>query len=187
MADTSVSTTANVAGPEPVRVPVGDPLYFEVLQSLWDEAATLDAGDNKAWRAWLAPDIEYEIPVRTTRERGAGAGFSSELAHFSEDLGGLDLRMAWHDSEATWAQNPQPRTRRYVTNVRVWRTDVEGEFAAHSYILVIRNRYDDPTLRLLPAERHDLLRRVGSDLKLAKRRVLLDQTTLSVDNLAFFV
>ncbi|MDX2937786.1 aromatic-ring-hydroxylating dioxygenase subunit beta [Streptomyces ipomoeae] len=168
------------------RVPIADPLFLEVLQALWDEAATLDAADFKTWRAWLTPDLRYEMPVRATRERGDGDGFSTGTHHLGEDLAGIELRLAWHESGA-WADSPPSRARRFVTNVRAWHTDTPDEYRVQSYVLVVRNRFDDPTLRLLPADRHDVLRRVDGELKLARRRILLDQTTLAVDNLAFFL
>lgn len=179
--------TETVAQPVGARVPLGDPRFFQVLQALWDEAELLDRPDLAAWRAWLAPDIYYEIPVRTTRElANTHREFSETTVHAGEDLGGIDLRIAWSGT-GTWAENPQPRTRHYVSNVRVHETAVADELAVRSYVLVVRNRFDDPTLRLLSADRHDIVRLVDGELKLARRRILVDQTTIDLDNLAFFM
>jgi PAH dioxygenase small subunit len=41
--------------------------------------------------------------------------------------------------------------------------------------------------QLLAGERHDVLRRVDGELRLARRVVLLDHTVLPMDNLAIFL
>lgn len=55
-----------------------------------------------------------------------------------------------------------------------------------SNLLVYRSRGDRPDHDLLAAERHDVLRRVDGDLRLARRVVVLDSTVVPTLNLAFF-
>jgi hypothetical protein len=66
-----------------------------------------------------------------------------------------------------------------VTNLIVRKTDTPGEYAATSYMLLLRNRFDAPTYDTLSAKREDLIRRGGDGAcKLARRLILVDQTAL---------
>jgi 3-phenylpropionate/cinnamic acid dioxygenase small subunit len=86
-----------------------------------------------------------------------------------------------------WAENPVSRTRRFITNVRVHRTDKDDEFAVTSSILLVRSRYDEDKLGLLSAERNDVIRRTDDGFRLVSRDILADQATLGLANLAVFL
>ena len=78
------------------------------------------------------------------------------------------------------------RVRHLVTNVRI--ADGEpgaSELDAKSNFLVYRNRVDDET-DVFVGERRDRLRRVDGGWQIAKRVVLLDQSTLLAKNLTLF-
>jgi hypothetical protein len=63
--------------------------------------------------------------------------------------------------------------------VVVRETETPGEYAATSYLLVLRNRFDAPNYDILTAKREDLLRRAADGTcKLARRLILVDQTAL---------
>ena len=102
--------------------------------------------------------------------------------HMVEDWGSLKTRVARFDSQFAWAEDPPSRTRRFVTNVRPVATDDGVE--VRSYLLVYRNRGDDSGAELISAERRDHLRRVADGLRLSRREVRIDQSTLGVRNLA---
>jgi hypothetical protein len=70
--------------------------------------------------------------------------------------------------------------------VRAYQTDLAGEYEVHSSIVLLRSRYDDPKLELLPARRVDLLRG-GDEWKIASRTIYFDQATLGVQNLAIYL
>jgi hypothetical protein len=52
--------------------------------------------------------------------------------------------------------------------------------------MIYRGRYDSSSFDLICGERHDTLARVDGGLRLKRRLVLLDHTTLGTPNLAFF-
>lgn len=58
----------------------------------------------------------------------------------------------------------------------------DGELSVRSNFLFVRVKRDDPA-QLLSGERHDVLRFDGSDLKLARRLILLDHSFLPTENL----
>jgi 3-phenylpropionate/cinnamic acid dioxygenase small subunit len=69
-------------------------------------------------------------------------------------------------------------TRRVVSNIEAYRSKVPSEFSATSYLLAYRSRPSAPEGGFYVAERQDLLRKSGSDWRLARRSVRLDNLML---------
>src|SRR5919199_5442314 len=153
---------------------------------LFAEAELLDGNQLRAWLALLTPDVDYRVPVRLTRERGAGPGFSDRSYYLKEDFGSLQTRVTRLESEHAWAENPPTRTRRLVANVRVrdpGAGDGAAEVAVKSNLAVYCYRGDTPVPIILTAERQDTLRHVEGAWRLARRLVLLDSTVLGLQAL----
>jgi 3-phenylpropionate/cinnamic acid dioxygenase small subunit len=183
-------TQTDVRTPTAPRVPVGDPLHWELVEFLEDEATLLDHSRLLDWLQLLAPDLLYRMPVRVTRMRDdrSGEEFSSGMFHFDENATTMFVKVTrMATTPSPWAENPVSRTRRFITNVKVHRTDNADEFAVTSSILLVRSRYDEETLGLLSAERNDLIRRTDEGFRVARRMILADQATLGLANLAVFL
>jgi len=164
----------------------GSPEHGEVMDFVHHEAQLLDDGALEPWLDLLAEDLTYFMPVRITRSRGEGAGFV-ETGYYDDTKPMLATRVRRYlDSSSAWAEDPPSRTRRFITNVRVW-VDGNGDRYVRSNYLILRNRLDESDFEIVSAERRDLLRHVNGTLKLARRVVYCDQTLLSIQNLAFFV
>jgi 3-phenylpropionate/cinnamic acid dioxygenase small subunit len=158
-------------------------LWFEAVTWLDGEAQLLDNGQFDEWLSLLTDDIRYVVPVRLTRERGAGSDVHLGAPHFQDDLETLRMRVERLKTEFAWAEDPPSRTRRFVTNVRprvLQSTDME----VRSNLLLYRSRGDDPRPELISAERQDVLRRTAEGWRLCAREVILDQATLPLRNLA---
>jgi 3-phenylpropionate/cinnamic acid dioxygenase small subunit len=109
------------------------------------------------------------------------------MFHFNENIMTLMLKvMRMTQTDSAWAENPLSRTQRIVHKVRVYETDTPNEYQVYSSILLLRSRYDDPSLDFLPARRVDTIR-VGDEWKLAARTIYFDQATLGVQNLAVYL
>jgi 3-phenylpropionate/cinnamic acid dioxygenase small subunit len=160
-------------------------LWFEVIAWLDHEAALLDEGRLEEWLGLLTEDVDYTMPVRLTRERGSGPDTHAGSPHFLDDARTLRMRVERLKTEFAWAEDPPSRTRRFVTNVRPEPT-AEG-VAVRSYLLVYRNRGEDSGAELISAERRDHLRRTPDGLRLNRREVRIDQSTLGVRNLALLL
>jgi ethylbenzene dioxygenase beta subunit len=110
------------------------------------------------------------------------------MFHLDEDRDSLELRVDRLGTGFAWAEEPPSRIRHFVSNVRV--EPVEGsadEVAVRSSVLIYRSRWDRAGYDLLSGERHDILRRMDTGWQLARRRVILDNTTLPTLNLSFFI
>ena len=161
-----------------------DRLQREVERFLYNEAELLDTWQLTAWLELITKDIDYRMPVRTTRyDKQAGDIFSGRAYHMIEDYGSLAARIARLGSVNAWSESPHSRVRRHVSTVRV--SEKGGEVHAKSNLLFFWAR--DALEVLISAERQDVLRMVDGRLWLAKRTVLLDHTTLPVPNLSFIL
>jgi 3-phenylpropionate/cinnamic acid dioxygenase small subunit len=170
------------------RLRLRDPEYMDVLEFLYDEAALLDEDRLDQWLELLSEDITYFMPVRANRLRKDGRGFSLEYGHFDENYASLTLRVRKWYTPSSWGEDPPSRTRRFLTNVRVYKTDRPDDYLAVSDLLVIRNRLNNVKTDILAAERRDLVRRAQDGrFKLAGRRILLDQATVPTANLAILL
>jgi 3-phenylpropionate/cinnamic acid dioxygenase small subunit len=161
-------------------------LLTSVSEFLFLEAELIDDGRFDEWLELLADDLEYQVPVRLTRERATRQDVSTEMFHLDETKATLRTRIARLKTEFAWAEDPPSRTRHFVSNVRV-RPAGEDEIEVRSNVLIYRNRGSDPTHDLLSGERHDLLRRSGDGWLLARRCVVLDQATIGTRNLGIFL
>jgi 3-phenylpropionate/cinnamic acid dioxygenase small subunit len=161
-----------------------------ITEFLSREAELLDTGRLREWLGLLTDDVRYQVPIRITKEQGgqgAMSGVIENMFHLDEDRTSLEMRVERLETGFAWAEDPPSRIRHFVSNVRV---DIlperQGEAVVRSNVLIYRSRWDKPAYDLLSAERQDLFRQVNASWKLARRKVILDNTTLPTLNLTFF-
>lgn len=168
-----------------VRISSGDARYHEIVNLLHDEAALLDDRHHHEWLELLTDDIIYRVPVRVTTAHTLETS-TSTMDHFSEDMYSLRKRVLRFDTDHAWAEDPPSRTRRFITNIRAWQQD-DGSFVAQSNLLLFRSRGDVQKPDLLSARRCDVLRQTDEGLRIAERKVWLDESVLRTQNLAVFL
>jgi 3-phenylpropionate/cinnamic acid dioxygenase small subunit len=176
-------------GPPPAsrRRSVDTATYLDVLDWLNWEAELLDRREFRTWLAVLDPGIRYRMPVAVTIDRrSAGHVPLGAMDHFDEDMYSLQKRVQRLDGEYAWTEDPQSRTRRFVTNVRV-RPLGTDDVEARSYVLLHRSRGDVRPAEVIAADRVDVLRRHGSTWTLMAREITMDEAVLRMQNLAVFL
>src|SRR5207302_8071434 len=153
--------------------------------------ATLRA--QREYRDWLdivAEDIYNYMPTRYNRiRRELHREFSEpdETAFFDEDYDSLSRRITRLETGMAWAEDPPSRTRHLFTNVRVVPTEEAGEYEVHCNFLLYRSRLEHDVEFFVGAPT-DRLRRTdrGAGWEIARRKVVLDQSTLNAKNLSMF-
>ena len=166
---------------------IDDQIEHECVRFLYREAELLDRRALTHWLQMLSPEIDYRVPVRTTRSEADGDGFSASAFFFQEDYGSLSLRISRLESDFAWSENPPTRTRRLVTNIRLSNADDGTSRNVVSNLAVYCFRGESPEPRVLTGERQDVLQKIDGDLKLKRRLVLLDTTVLGMDSLSIFL
>ena len=168
-------------------------LKQEIEDFLYREADLLDERRYDEWLRLLADDVRYWMPMRRNvkvddRERE----FTREgldISWFDEGKETLTRRVRQIQTGIHWAEEPVSRISHMVSNIRVLEANPSwgepAELTVRCRFLVYRNRVETET-DILVGKREDLLRRVGSDWRIARRKILLDQNVLLSKNLTFF-
>ncbi len=177
-----------------------DEVLREVEQFLYREARMLDNRQFHEWLELLTDDVRYWMPIRSNRypvnskaivildgSRYEEAEVSSEkeLAFMDEDKDSLTRRIARLDTGMAWAEDPPSRTRHIITNIEVEAGDTEGELRVYSNFFMYRTRAETEQDFYI-GSREDVLRRVGGQLRVASRKIVLEQTVLLAKNLSNF-
>ena len=161
----------------------GSSLYGEVLEFLYREADLLDSNRYSEWLGLFTDDVVYEMPVRTTQYLSQGAGFQT-MTFFDDNIRSLRTRVRRLETDAAWAETPPSRTRHYVSNLLIEAGSHDGELLAATNFMITRTR-GEQGYQLFTGRREDTLRRAGDDsFRIARRRILVDQTVITATNLS---
>jgi 3-phenylpropionate/cinnamic acid dioxygenase small subunit len=182
----SVATDALAA---PTQLTAADMLLqYQVEQFLFHEAALLDARRFGEWFDLLADDLEYWMPVRTTRALGDEANEFAKLgesAFFDDDKHSMEQRVRKFSTGFSWAEDPPSRTRHNVSNVRILERTADGIVLGCNF-LIYRSRLANE-VDLWSGRREDTLRGSAGDYKIVKRHLFLDDVSLDSKNLSSFL
>jgi 3-phenylpropionate/cinnamic acid dioxygenase small subunit len=165
----------------------------EVEEFLYREAELLDERRYEEWLELFTEDVRYWMPMRRNVPADEGEReFTREGADvnwFDEGKDTLTRRVKQILTGIHWAEQPPSRICHMVSNVQILSTSgagaAPGEAAVKSRFLIYRNRVETET-DVLVGKREDLLRRVNGGWKVARRKIVLDQSVLLVKNLTFF-
>lgn len=166
---------------------IDDKTYLEITHFLHKESTLQDERNLKDWMDLLTPDASYYMPERITREKEYGNPILQIGGFINDDRSFLEFKVRRDASEYAWAENPPSRTRHFVTNVEVEPAKEEDEVNVTSNVLLFVHRYDDINYQLMSYARYDVLRKVGQQWKLARRKIVPDQTTITMDSISFFL
>lgn len=165
-----------------VEVSDGNALRQRIEAFLYLEARLLDERRVRDWLQLCTSDIRYVIPTRRSimhskrkaYDRPVDDEFDADYALVEDDRMQLEIRISRLESGSAWAEDPPSRTTRLVSNVEV-EPSGDDEHLVRSCVLLQRVR-DDAANKIIIYRRQDRLRETDDGLKLADRRVLLDDT-----------
>ncbi|MGH9464929.1 MAG: 3-phenylpropionate/cinnamic acid dioxygenase subunit beta [Thermoanaerobaculia bacterium] len=168
-------------------------LRQEVEDFLYREAELLDERRYEEWLDLLTEDVQYFMPMRRNVPADEPAReFTREgldVNWFDEGKDTLTRRVKQILTGVHWAEQPPSRICHMVSNVQLVRAcpsdSAPAEVAVKSRFLVYRNRVETET-DVLVGKREDVLRRVDGGWKIARRKIVLDQSVLLAKNLTFF-
>jgi 3-phenylpropionate/cinnamic acid dioxygenase small subunit len=179
---------------------VAEDLQRVVEKFYYVEARLLDERRFREWLALLTPDLRYWMSTRMnvypryskSLKILDDSAYSDEtvpnensLVILDETLDSLTRRVVCLETGMAWAEDPPSRTRHLVTNVEVEPGAAPDELAVTSNFIVYKNRAETEQ-DLFVGVRRDVLRRVDGTLKVARRRIILDQSVLLAKNVAIF-
>ena len=168
-------------------------LKEDVEEFLYREAELLDERRYEEWLDLFTEDARYFMPMRRNVPADEPAReFTREGADvnwFDEGKDTLTRRVKQILTGVHWAEQPPSRICHMVSNVQILRAGPGGlapaEADVKSRFLIYRNRVETET-DLLVGKREDSLRWVDGAWRIARRKIILDQSVLLVKNLTFF-
>jgi 3-phenylpropionate/cinnamic acid dioxygenase small subunit len=170
--------------------------YLDLMREIEDfffkEADLLDEREYDRWLELFTEDIVYWMPMRKNvsyARRNEDITAENDLAWFHDDKETLRKRVKQIQTGVHWAEEPISRISHLITNIRLAEpisSLAEGETTKTTCrFIVYRNRVEDET-DLLVGRREDTLVRTGGELKVARRKIILDQSVLLAKNLTMF-
>jgi 3-phenylpropionate/cinnamic acid dioxygenase small subunit len=164
-----------------------------VEEFLYREAELLDERRYEEWLDLFTEDVHYWMPLRRNVPRAEPEREftrpGADVNWFDEGKDTLTRRVRQILTGVHWAEEPPSRTCHLVTNVQLLRARPGGpaptEVEVKSRFIVYRNRVETET-DFLVGKREDLLRRVAGDWRIARRKIVLDQSVLLAKNLTVF-
>lgn len=168
-------------------------LRQEIEEFLYREAELLDERRYAEWLDLFTGDARYWMPMRrNVPQAEPDREFTREGADvnwFDEGKETLARRVRQILTGVHWAEEPPSRICHMISNVQLLEATPAGpspsEVAVKCRFLIYRNRVQTET-DLLVGKREDLLRRVDGRWKIARRKIILDQSVLLAKNLTFF-
>jgi 3-phenylpropionate/cinnamic acid dioxygenase small subunit len=168
-------------------------LKQEIEDFLYREADLLDERRYDEWLDLFTEDAHYWMPLRRNVPRdqpereftrqGADANW------FDEGKDTLRRRVRQILTGIHWAEEPPSRICHIVSNIQLVQEgpadSAASEVVVRSRFIVYRNRVETET-DLLVGKREDLLRREDGDWRIARRKIVLDQSVLLAKNLTMF-
>jgi 3-phenylpropionate/cinnamic acid dioxygenase small subunit len=169
---------------------MSDDLRNRIEDFLYFEAELLDERRLREWLELFTEDLHYWMPVRHNpmdRPENPAEELSKtgESFYFNDSKETLRMRVERIYAKTAWAEIPPSRTRHLISNIRI-RKDDGGEIEVHSNFMVYRTRLEKDQDMFVGA-RKDVLRRVGGDIKIARRTIILDQAVLAAKNISVFL
>jgi 3-phenylpropionate/cinnamic acid dioxygenase small subunit len=168
----------------------------EVEQFLYREARLLDERRFREWLALFTDDVRYWMVGRSNRYPQSSKAIAAldprrrndeeeenALAVLDESKTTLAGRVARLETGMAWAEDPPSRTRHLITNVEI--EPEEAGLIVHSNFIVYRSRSETEQDFYVGARR-DLMRRSEGGLKIASRRIMLDQNVMLAMNVSIF-
>lgn len=178
-----------------------DDTLVSVQRFLYREARLLDSREFRQWLDLLDEDLMYRMVSRRfrypssskalaararERQRLMGEQVENELPLMEETKTSLALRVDRLETGMAWAEDPPSTTRRTISNIEVEAGGSEAEVVVYSNYVVYRVR-GGAEADLYVGGREDVLRRAGDGWKIARRKVVLDQSSLSAKNISTFL
>ena len=153
------------------------------------EAELLDERQFRHWLDLLADDIRYFMPLaRNVQHDQLQNEYTVEghgVAWFDEDKKTLSQRVEQILLAGDhWAEEPLSRTMHMIANVRIESASRDAVYVRSKFVVYVNRREDE--IRFFAGKRFDVLRPERDSFLVARRKLILDQSTLQAKNLSTF-
>ena len=160
-------------------------LQHRVEQFLYREVRLLSELRLEEWLDLFTDDVRYWMPARETVDGQPDAvSADGEMAYFDDDKAFLAARIERLRSSLAHAEQPPSRMRYFISNVEIREVNDDG-LDVRCNLLVYQSRLERTEVMYV-GRREDRLRRHGQHWRIARRKVILDQTLVPRTMSTFF-
>ena len=162
---------------------VSDTEYRAVVEFLYREARLADEARYAEWLALWTDDGVYWVPATTDPD----ADPDKHLSHIYDNRGRLETRIKLLQTGHRYSQEPASLMRRLVSNIEV-RAAADGELVAESnFVLAELAIQAKREMHWWVGRTTHRLRRVGGELKMCRKKVVLVNAAEPLPNLSFLI
>jgi len=162
---------------------VSDTEYRAVVEFLHREARLADEARYAEWLALWTDDAEYWVPATTD----PAADPDKHLSHIYDNRGRLETRIKLLQTGYRYSQEPPSPMRRLIANVEVAAAEngdlvVESNFALAELAVQAKRE-----MHWWVGRATHRLRRVGGELRMCRKKVVLVNAAEPLPNLSFLI
>ena len=162
---------------------VSDTEYRAVVDFLYTEARLADEARYAEWLALWTDDGVYWVPATTDPD----ADPDKHLSHIYDNRGRLETRIKLLQTGHRYSQEPASLMRRLVSNIEV-RAAADGELVAESnFVLAELAIQAKREMHWWVGRTTHRLRRVGGELKMCRKKIVLVNAAEPLPNLSFLI
>jgi benzoate/toluate 1,2-dioxygenase beta subunit len=162
---------------------VSDTEHRAVVDFLYTEARLADEARYAEWLALWTDDGVYWVPATTDPD----ADPDKHLSHIYDNRGRLETRIKLLQTGHRYSQEPASLMRRLVSNIEV-RAAADGELVAESnFVLAELAIQAKREMHWWVGRTTHRLRRVGGELKMCRKKVVLVNAAEPLPNLSFLI
>jgi 3-phenylpropionate/cinnamic acid dioxygenase small subunit len=162
---------------------LSDAEYRAAVEFVYREARLADEARYAEWLALWTDDGVYWVPATTD----PGADPDRQISHIYDHRGRLETRVKLLQTGHRYSQEPASRMRRLVSNIEAAPADngelhVESNFALAELAVQAKRE-----LHWWVGRTTHRLRRVGGELRMCRKKVVLVNAAEPLPNLAFLI
>ena len=162
---------------------LSDTDYKAIESFLYKEARLADEARYAEWEALWTDDAIYWVPATTD----PNVDPNKQISHIYDNRSRIATRIKLLQSGYRFSQEPASSMRRLISNIEVEQAD-NGEFIVGSNFLLVELSIQAKHETHLWAGRTTYhLRRVGDELKMSHKKVVLVNAAEPLPNLAFLI
>jgi 3-phenylpropionate/cinnamic acid dioxygenase small subunit len=154
-----------------------------VVDFLHREARLADEARYAEWLALWTDDGVYWVPAST----GPGADPDKHLSHIYDNRGRIETRVKMLQTGYRYSQEPASLMRRLISNIEIATADDGDVVAESNFILAELSIQAKHEMHWWVGRTTHRLRRVGGELKMRAKKVVLVNAAEPLPNLTFLI
>ena len=162
---------------------ISDTDYKAVVAFLYREARFADEARYAEWEALWTDDAIYWVPATTD----PSVDPNKQISHIYDNRSRIATRIKLLQSGYRFSQEPASSMRRLISNIEVEKNDNSEFVVGSNFLLVELSIQAKHETHLWAGRTTHVLRRIGDELKMSQKKIVLVNAAEPLPNLAFLI